>query len=461
MKLKAIAQTVSLSALGLALSIPAQAAFIEDSKASLELRNFYMNRDFRNSNTHVGDKAPANPAVAGYKGRQSKAEEWAQGFLFRYESGYTEGTVGVGVDAMGFAGLKLDGGRGTSNTGLLLPRNNNRNKDGKVPDSYGELGATFKAKLSNSVLKAGTLMPKLPTVSSGDSRLLPQTFTGVHINSKEIDNLTLDVGRLGRMNQRNSTDNESIVAVVGQQAYGTAKGAKFNKKPGNELGRKSTRTNAGSSSKFDFASASYKWGSSGLTTAYHFGQLQDVYKQHILNGVYTHQIADNQSITADLRYAKTSEDGKSGIDNKAVSGLLSYKLGHNNFALGYQKMSGDTGYAYIDSTDPFLANYVQVRDFALTDEKSWQARYIYDFAGVGVPGLTLMTRYISGSNIYMGAGKSRGNEWERDTDIGYVFQDGSLKGLGIKWRNATVRSDVSVGKVDENRLIVSYTIPLM
>ncbi len=72
-----------------------------------------------------------------------------------------------------------------------------------------------------------------------------------------------------------------------------------------------------------------------------------------------------------------------------------------------------------------------------------------------------MTRYVKGSNIYMGAGQSRGNEWERDTDIGYVFQDGPMKNLGVKWRNSTVRSDISVGKVDENRLIVSYTIPLL
>ena len=60
----------------------------------------------------------------------------------------------------------------------------------------------------------------------------------------------------------------------------------------------------------------------------------------------------------------------------------------------------------------------------------------------------------------MGANQSRGNEWERDTDIAYVFQDGPLKNLGVKWRNATLRSDIS-GKMDENRLIVSYTIPLL
>lgn len=454
MKFSPLARSISLGTLAVALSIPmaAQAAFIEDSKASLELRNFYMNRDFRND--FDSTKAVSKPTVQhnGYKSRQSKSEEWAQGFLLRYESGFTEGTVGVGVDAYGFAGLKLDSGRGSADTGLLLPKNSNSNgkRGGTVPDSYGELGATFKAKLSKSTLKAGTLMPKLPTVSSGDGRLIPQTFTGVHINSQEISNLTADIGRLGRMNQRNSTDNAPIV---------------LNGFSGNTTKRKnnSTRSTAHQTvtSKFDFAGVNYTWGDSGLSTGYNFANFDGAYKQHILNGVYTLQLADNQSLKADLRYAKTSEDAKSGIDNKAISGMLTYKLGYNSFGLGYQKMSGDTGYAYIELVDPFLTNYVQVRDFAATDEKSWQARYDYNFAGLGIPGLNLMTRYVKGSNIYMGKGVSRGSEWERDTDIGYVFQDGPLKNLGVKWRNSTVRSDISVGKVDENRLIVSYTIPLM
>ena len=431
MKYSPLARSISLGTLAVALSLPiaAQAAFIEDSKASLELRNFYMNRDFRDV-----------PSTS-----QSKAEEWAQGFLLKYESGFTEGTVGVGVDAYGFTGFKLDSGGGTDGTGLLLPKDNK----GKVPSSYGELGATFKAKLSKSTLKAGTLMPKLPTVSSGDGRLIPQTFTGMHINSQEISNLTADIGRLGRMNQRNSTDNAPIV---------------LNSFSGNQSKRnnKSTRSLAHQkvTSKFDFAGVNYTWGDSGLSTGYNFANFDGAYKQHIVNGVYTLQLDDNQSLKADLRYAKTSEDAKSGIDNNAISGMLTYKLGYNSFGLGYQKMSGDTGYAYIELVDPFLTNYVQIRDFAATDEKSWQARYDYNFAGLGMPGLSLMTRYIKGSNIYMGANQSRGNEWERDTDIAYVFQDGPLKNLGVKWRNATLRSDIS-GKMDENRLIVSYTIPLL
>ena len=428
MKFSPLARSISLGTLAVALSIPlaAQAAFIEDSKASLELRNFYMNRDFRSEGA-----------------AQSKAEEWAQGFLLRYESGFTEGTVGVGVDAYGFTGFKLDSGGGTAGTGLL-PRSKS---SGKAPSSYGQLGGTFKARISESTLKAGTLMPKILTVSSGDGRLIPQTFTGVTVNSKDVENLTVDLGRLGRMNQRNSTDNAPILL----NGFSGDQGKRNNK---------STRSNPRETSKFDFAGLNYAWGDTGLSTGYNFAKFAGAYKQHIINGVYTLQLADNQSLKTDLRFARTTEDGKSGIDNKAISGMLTYKLGHNSFGLGYQRMSGDTGYAYIELTDPFLTNYVQIRDFAATDEKSWQARYDYNFAGLGIPGLNLMTRYVKGNNIYMGAGQSRGDEWERDTDIAYVFQDGPMKNLGVKWRNSTLRSDIS-GKIDENRLIVSYTIPLM
>ncbi len=52
------------------------ASFIEDSKVRLDIRNFYYNADFRDG-TGV-----------------SKREEWAQGFLLNYESGFTQGDIG-------------------------------------------------------------------------------------------------------------------------------------------------------------------------------------------------------------------------------------------------------------------------------------------------------------------------------------------------------------------------------
>jgi hypothetical protein len=415
-----LARGVAVAALGTSLTLPtiSQAAFIEDSKASVELRNFYMNRDFRQEGA-----------------AQSKAEEWAQGFLLRYESGYTEGTVGFGVDAIGTLGLKLDSSPDESGTGLLQ-----RDRDtGRAQDDYGDLGVTAKVKVSNSVLKAGTMMPKLPTVQANDSRLLPQSFQGGWINSQEIAGLTFDAGQLSRVNQRDSSDHEAMTMTTGN-------------------GRGITGTGGVTSDEFNFAGASYKWNDQ-LTTAYHYGALDEFYKQHILNAVHLLPLGDKQSLKSDIRFARSTDDGQTNVDNKAFGAMFTYSLGGHAFGLGHQKMSGDTGYAYIGGTDPFLVNYVQIGDFAFKDEKSWQARYDYNFAALGIPGLTFMTRYLSGDNVDRGAGLSEGKEWERNTDIAYVFQDGPLKNFGVKWRNATTRSNFG-NDLDENRLILSYSLSL-
>ncbi|MCY1282261.1 Porin-like protein NicP [compost metagenome] len=416
-----LARAVALAALGASVTLPgiAQAEFIKDSKASLELRNFYFNRDFRQEGAN-----------------QSKAEEWAQGFLLRYESGFTEGTVGVGVDALGLLGVKLDSSPDRSGTGLLK-----RDREtGRAQDEYGELGLTAKLRASKSVLKVGTLLPKLPVVQYNDSRLLPQTFKGGHLNSLELDGLTFDGGQLKQVNQRDSSDYEDMTLTTGAARAITVR-------PGT------------TSDKFNFGGANYKW-TDNLTTGYHYGELQDLYKQHYFNVVHTLPLGDKQSLKSDLRYARSTDDGASNVDNKAFGAMFTYALGGHAFGLGYQSMSGDTGFAYINGTDPYLVNYVQIGDFANKDEKSWQARYDYNFANIGIPGLTFMTRYLSGDNIDLGAGRADGKEWERNMDIAYVFQEGALKNFGIKWRNATVRSTNFGNDIDENRLILSYVMPL-
>ncbi|MEB2327774.1 MAG: OprD family porin [Pseudomonas sp.] len=412
-----IARGVALATLGATLAIPsmAQAAFIEDTKAGLELRNFYFNRDWRQDG-------------AG----QSKADEWAQGFLLRVESGYTEGTVGFGVDALGLLGVKLDSSPDRTGTGLLPVG------DSGAPDDYSQLGLTAKARVSKSVLKVGTLQPKNMAIATSDSRLLPATMRGAQLVSNEIDNLTLDVAYFDQFNDRNSTNDQDITINT------SGKGI----------------TGATESDEFVYLGGTYKL-TKDLSASYYYSNLEDNYKQHAVNLVHVLPIADGQSLKTDLRYQRSKDDGNTNVDNKAFGAMVTYSISGHSFGLGYQKMSGDTGFAYVGGgVDPYLVNYVQIGDFAQTDEKSWQARYDYNFAAIGIPGLTFMTRYVTGDNFER-AGVSEGKEWERDTDIGYVIQDGALKNLGLKWRNATFRSNGAANDIDENRLIVSYTIPLM
>ncbi|KOR10651.1 porin [Stutzerimonas stutzeri] len=413
-----IARGVALATLGATLAIPtmAQAAFIEDTKAGLELRNFYYNRDYRQDGAS-----------------QSKQDEWAQGFLLRVESGYTEGTVGFGVDALGLLGVKLDSSPDRTGTGLLPAGDS-----GRAPDDYSQLGLTAKAKASKSILKVGTLQLKNPAIATSDSRLLPSAMRGAQLVSNEIDGLTLDLGYVDQINNRASTNYEDMgVNTAGKGITGTTL-----------------------SDEFVYLGGTYKL-TKDLSASYYYSNLEDLYKQHALNLVHVLPIAEGQSLKTDLRYSRSKDDGNTNVDNKAFGAMVTYSLSGHSFGLGYQKMSGDTGFAYVGGNiDPYLVNFVQIGDFAQTDEKSWQARYDFNFASVGIPGLTFMTRYITGDNFER-AGVSEGKEWERDTDIGYTFQDGALKNLNVKLRNATFRSNGAGNDMDENRLIVSYTIPLM
>ena len=405
--------------IALGLTAPAFADFVNDSKAALDARNFYMNRDFRQQG------AP-----------QAKADEWAQGFMLRFESGYTEGPVGVGVDAIGLLGIKLDSSPDRVGTGLLK---SDREAPKRAQDEYGEIGITAKLRASNSTLKLGTLQPVLPSLMRNDSRLLPQTYRGAWLNSNEIEGLSLDLGRIDRVNQRDSSDNQELAVF---------NGGKRNIVLGN------TRT----SDEFLFAGGRYQW-TPELAASYYYGGLDGIYKQHLVNLVHQLPLGDGQSFKSDIRYARSTDDGGSNVDNDAYGALFTYRLGGNGFTAGYQQLNGDTGFAYVSGADNALVNLVQINDFGNEDERSWQLRYDFDFVAFGVPGLTFMTRYLSGDNVDRGAGQSEGKTWERNTDIAYVFQDGPLKNLGLRLRNATTRSNVG-SDLDENRLIVSYSLPL-
>ena len=394
------------------------ADFISDSTGKLELKNFYYNRDYRDPDA-----------------MQSKREEWAQGFALQLESGFTEGTVGVGVDVLAMAGFKLDSSASRTRSGLLPVR-----ESGKAEDSYGEVGFTAKLRASKSTLKIGTLvMPPLPFLEKNIGSLQPQLFKGGYLRSQEVQDLTLDAGRITQVNQGNSTNYEALGVGTGSRK--------------NIVVRGKNQSNA-----FDFAGGSYAF-TKQLTGSYYYSALDDLYTKHSATVQHTYPIAENQSLKSELRYARATNNGNSNIDNTALGALFSYSLGSHKWTGAYQTMSGNTGYASLRGSFSSLVNFFQYSDFANKDENSWQARYDYDFTALGAPGLSLFTRYASGSNVDRGPGRSDGHEWERDIDVTYAFQNPTLKNVKVRLRNARVRSNFE-RNVDETRLIVSYERPL-
>ncbi|MHC2148248.1 OprD family porin [Pseudomonas sp. 210_17 TE3656] len=407
-----------LAALGLALSPVAMAGFIEDSKGSFEARNMYMNRDFRQSN------AP-----------QAKAEEWAQGFTARVESGFTEGVLGLGLDAIGETAIKLDSSRDRRGTGLLAFGAESQEPE----DTYSELGLTAKVRLSKSVLKVGTLQPQLPVAAYNDTRLLSSTYAGTLLNSQEIGGLTLNAGRLEKINLRDSSSNDEM------------------------------NYNGVESAHLDLAGGSYAINPS-LLLSYYYAQMDNIYQQHYAGLLHNATLAEGITLKTDLRYFNTGESGDHNfrsaarvdggrIDNRFFNGMLTLGVGAHKFGAGYQSLSGDGDFAFV-GLDPYSVNLVTVNTFTKAETDAWQARYDYDFAALGVPGLTFMTRYVNGRNIET-AKVSGGKEWERDTDLVYTFQSGTFKNFNIRLRNATFRSGAGLtSDIDENRLILGYSLAL-
>ena len=402
---------LSLAIAAVCASSPALAAFVEDSQLNLAARNFYMNRDFR-------DNTAGN----------HKAEEWGQGFMLRYNSGFTEGPVGFGVDGLGLLGIKLDSGGGTSRTGALLVE-----RDGNVADEFSFLGLTAKARLAQSVLTVGTHEPLLPVAYRNDTRLLPQTFEGAQLVSKDIDKLTLTAGQFRSTRLRDSTDYQDMTMF----ADGSRGGVR--------------------SDRFNYAGAGFT-PLANLTATYFYAELEDNYSQHYGNLLYSLPLAEGLTFKSDIRYFDSSEEGNTTVDNRNLGAMLTLAFKGHALGVAYQDQSGDTGMPFIGGgTDPWALNTVTFHHFLRAKEDSWQVRYDYDFAALGVPGLTLMSRYVSGDNFKIGGADAK--EWERDIDLGYVIQSGPLKNVGLRLRNVAYRGSHTTD-LDENRVIVNYTLKI-
>lgn len=72
--------------------------------------------------------------------------------MLNYQSGFTDGTVGFGLDAIGLLGLKLDSGAGRHVVGSMFP-----NDGDKAADQWGRVGATANMRFSKTELRYGTL----------------------------------------------------------------------------------------------------------------------------------------------------------------------------------------------------------------------------------------------------------------------------------------------------------------
>ncbi|WP_268799024.1 OprD family porin [Pseudomonas huanghezhanensis] len=393
--------------------------FLEDSSLKLHLRNAYISRDYKD-------------------GRDDKAE-WGQAFMANYASGFTQGTVGFGVDAFGLYAARLDGGKGKSGAGGIDFFRKGENGTGDAADDLSRFGAAIKARVSNTELKYGDMMPELPVLSHDSSRLLPESYTGTMITSKEIKGLELVAGRFTAQ-ARKSAQGRDSGDVKSINVYG----------------------------------GSYKF-NEAFSAAFYGSDVEDVLKKQYLNLNYVFALPEDQSLTVDFNGYKTQLDKDFAVDdarnNKIWSLAATWAVGIHSFTLAHQRSTGETGYNYggyrndrgfgDGGNSIYLANSYW-SDFNGKDERSWQLGYGVNLATLVTPGLSYRIAYVRGDNIDDGINPGSGDEHELFSQLTYVVQSGPAKDLSIRLRNSILKVSNNASNYNaegnETRIFIDYPI---
>ena len=413
--------------------------FMEDSTWSVLNRTVYDNREYRHGASNSGARNAYKPKSE----RNGYAEEWAYGLMGSVQSGFTQGLIGVGIDAHTYLALKLDSGGGRAGKARLLGLDN----DGYPKDNYGRGGAAVKLRLSNTVVSYGEQRVKTPVFSSSDSRLLPETATGVFVTSTELSALKMVAGHFTESTDRNASSHDQGFVV--------------------------NYSNGPKGDAFDLAGMVYT-PSKQLSASLYTSRYEDTWNQHYLGAVFNQAIDDNRSLSFNFNLYRTTDQGKtlSGIINNTTWSLMStYAQGPHNFSLGYQKVHGDTPFDYVTRGAIFITNAVQLSDFNAPNEQSWQARYDVDMTPWNLPGLVFSAAYVRGDHIngshvdpkggyaYLGYGKD-GKHWERDLEARYVVQSGSAKGAIVSLRHNVHRGNSAQAELDTDQIRLAVEYPL-
>jgi hypothetical protein len=410
--------------------------FFKGQSLSGTTRNFWANvRGYRNTYFAI----PKSGRVAQ---PTRHAATWVQGTVLEYNSGFTQGTVGVAMQAAAYNQLALERGHGRIAGGV------NRtlvDSDGDAIGQWSKLGlGNMKARISNTVLTAGRQNVNTPVLAVNAVLSLPSSFQGLSLHSEELNNIAFDLGTYDR------------ISPYTQQSL---------RRFGTEYGNPAV-----DASHVSIAGLTYQL-TPALKTTVFGSRVRDIWDQYYM-GV-EHQVGDTSklSLTSNASYYRTRDSGASkldAIDNETYSLELSLNhLGHT-LKLGYQEVAGDEFFDYLGETDAiFLANTL-LTDFNGPNEKSLALSYAVDMAQYAAPGLTLMLYTARGWGIdgthYTGTGYNvRAMDNEKHVETGlvatYTVQGGPLKNTQFFFLYGTNRATEyqADGSMTETRLVT--TIP--
>ncbi|RON80882.1 OprD family outer membrane porin [Pseudomonas fluorescens] len=338
-----------------------------------------------------------------------------------FSSGFTQGTLGLGIDAFGYSGIKLDGGDGHAGYGNIQ-----LNDQGEAMRSYGKSGALVKLRYAKTQLRYGQMELLNPVFATADLRLLPSTATGFHLVSQDIQSLLLEGGHFTAGTEPASTSSKGGLWA--------------------NYANVQTRS-------VDFAGTRYALNDQGTVSLYG-SEFSDLWRQLYVGATYAWKPSQGSRISIEGNLYHTRDEGQANaglIDTTAYSGLVAYSVLNHKFTLAFEHIIGDTPFDYIGfgnngsgafGNSIYLNNAVMASDFNGPNEKSVQLRYDLDMAPYGFPGLSFMGRHVYGYDIHSSPNEHYGawanaddaSHKELDLEARYVIQSGPAKDMSFRLR---------------------------
>lgn len=313
--------------------------FLSDSRLDLEWRNY---TDYF------------------YANGSGRRHAWVEGLQAKFESGFTKGPIGFGVDAALFGAVKLDGGRGAHNMVYL-----GRHGDGANRLTWAYPGMyAVKARISDSLLEYGLQDVSNPFLDPHDNRALPPTFLGASLLSREIDGLAVQAGSFTKVVARGQSNLTDLRTTYGGTAV----------------------------KRVTYAGATWDYAPDGSASLY-ADQADDVWRQYYASLQHGIGTPDTLEVTGFANLYATRDTGaalQGPLNDAAYSVSVSAQHGPHGLLLGYQKILGDQFFDYIDETaGVYLVNSMDV-DYNAPHEQSLQLRYTFDGKYAGLPGFLAM-----------------------------------------------------------------------
>jgi outer membrane porin, OprD family len=352
---------------------------------------------------------------------------WALGGALEYKSGWWLSQFQLAGTL--YTSQKLYGPLDEDGTQLLLP---GQKSFTVLAEAYG----TWQFELGTG-LRVGLQSFDLPYLARQDIRMVPNTFKAAAFGREAETGLSYIGGYVDGIKLRNSDSFIPISQAAGAQ--GTNKGLAF-------LG------------------AQYAFPDGSVIGAVNQTSID------VMNTFYIHadkpfKLSEDVSLRASAQYTDQHSTGTELIGNFATH-LASLKAelfyGDFSFKLAASRTGDDKG---IQSPYGGPANYVAiiVDTFDRAGEKAWMVGMSYDFAGVGIKGLSAFTNVSSGNTPQSGPNASP-DETEYDLTVDYRFaKDSKFKNLWIRVREAYVDQSKQQGgtSFSDFRIIVNYSYNLI